>query len=225
LDHADVGYIGGVRTAILIALPLTLSCAGTPSRDADSAKARPAEPVPQRAETVAAIPDSRWGALETRRFSLQLRLPDRPAWRVDDAGDRWLVAVHRASSSTLRVRTWQAPRIVRPADCEAQVRLWRNDIPGADLPVIERRELTAPDGFQTTLTVAIEPRPRGLRGTVTAFGASVGRCYAALYETDARGDAAEDVIGRRLALMVDGVFAQVRAGSIDDRGHAVRALP
>jgi hypothetical protein len=56
-----------------------------------------------------------------------------------------------------------------------------------------------------------------LEGYALAIGTTVGRCYAALFETRANGAGAEAAIGRRLALLADGVLARVRYVGVEDR--------
>ena len=167
-----------------------------------------------------AFSDSEWGAIESRRFSVALSLPERSRWNVDDRTERWLVAVHPSTQSKLRVRTWLAPRLVRPAECAAEARLWSGDIPDLAENAVERRELGAPPGFRTELTVGVRPARAGqLEGYAVAFGATVGRCYGAIFSTMAGGEAKADVIGRRLAVVVDGVLARVESIAIDQRAE------
>lgn len=164
------------------------------------------------------ISADRWGDVVSRRFSLDVPLPERGAWRVDDSSSAWLVARHAASASELLVRTWTASRLARPSDCEQQVRLWRPDlpVPGADTQV-DRQVLDVPSGYRTDLVVAVQPRKPGIEGVALAFGAAVGRCYALVYTTSAVGPGAESAVGRRLAIVVDGIVRRVRVLTIEDR--------
>jgi hypothetical protein len=201
----------------LMALALMSACngkssAGPPAQSARAEHARSAEEL--------AFRDSEWGAIESRRFSVALSLPERSRWSVDDRTERWLVAVHHSTQSKLRVRTWLAPRLVRPAECAAEARLWSGDIPELSDSAVERRELGAPSGFRTELTVGVRPAKAGqLEGYAVAFGATVGRCYGAIFTTMAGGEAKADVIGRRLAIVVDGVLARVETVAIDQRAE------
>ena len=82
-----------------------------------------------------------------------------------------------------------------------------------------RRPLRAPAGFNGTVTVGVLPIPAGLEGYALAFGASVGRCYAAVFTTRAEGAGSEETLGRRLALIVDGVLSRVHLRSVEDRAE------
>jgi hypothetical protein len=86
---------------------------------------------------------------------------------------------------------------------------------------VERRPLSAPEGYHGELIAGVklgEARPNEARlgGYVLAWGATVGRCYAAVFTTQASGTDAELRIGRTLAVAA-GVLDRVRAASVDDR--------
>lgn len=158
------------------------------------------------------------------RTSLEVSLPDRSQWRVDDEHERWLVARHPATRSELRLRTWTAPRVVRADDCERQARLWRREIPSADeQSVVTRVPLPAPSGFRGDVVVLVSPDPGGaIDGAVLGFGAAVGRCFAVVFTTQAAGDRAEDRLARRLERVVVEVLASVRVLGVEDRGSGLR---
>ena len=191
----------------------------------------PAFVSPPRAAAVSASSESRSGfpeepvgRLRSRSldFPIELRLIAKPSWRISD-GPQWLVASQPSSASELALRTWRADRLVRRADCEAQARLARPSLPLIrDDAVIERRPLPAPSGFDTELVVGVEPSSGGVSGYALAVGSSVGRCYAALFTTQARGPGAEQEVAARLVLVVDRVFGSVRLRSVEDRGTGMR---
>jgi len=154
----------------------------------------------------------------SRRFALGVPLPERARWSVDDARAPWLVAVHPESRSELRLRTWKAARRVLPSECEAQVRLWRPTLP----PIIEEtsileQRIDAPPGYVTELHVGVRNAAGGVEGFAMAFGATVGRCFCALFTTRASGSEAEQVLGARLSLLADGTFPRIVERTIDDR--------
>ena len=188
--------------------------------------ARPVHgPESRRAEQNALpseLSDSAWGNVESRRQSLVVSLPVRAGWRVDDDAEPWFLARHAATGSELRLRTWIAPRQVRAEECQAQARLWRPSIPAIEDETVVRRRLRAPDDFFGEVVVVVEPGTNGLEGHVLAFGASVGRCYAAVFATHVSGAGSEEVLGRRLVLIVEGVFARVRLRGVEDRADAAR---
>lgn len=211
----------------LAALAVPLGCASTPGRGASP---------PPPAQAVAgehAFPDGPGRRLRSRalEFPIELSLPSKDTWHVSD-GPTWLVAAHPASSSILAVRTWRADRLVRREECEAQARLARPSLPVVrDEAVLERRALRAPSGFDTELVVGVESTSAGLSGYALIIGASVGRCYAAVFTTAVSGPRAEEEVATRLGLAVDRILSSVRLRSVDERAvrhrlvYSPRATP
>jgi hypothetical protein len=159
-----------------------------------------------------------WVRRRSVRFSVEFELPSGREWDVDDASERWLVATHRATDSQLRIRVWPAERLVRPEDCKAQLVLWRPATPLRFDQELERRSVDAPAPFRTELAVGVKQGRKGaLEGYILAFGAAVGRCYAAVFVTRAQGLDSRAVLARRLAVIGDGVIVRLRFFSIDDR--------
>ena len=157
-------------------------------------------------------------------FPIELKLPSKPSWQIAD-GPTWLVLRHTQTSSELAVRTWRAERLVRRSDCEAQARLGRASIPIVhDEAVIDRRTLATPSDFDTELSVGVEPTTQGLSGYAIAIGASVGRCYAAVFTTRVSGNGAEQEVAARLGIVVDQIFNSVRLRSVDERAVRHRIL-
>jgi hypothetical protein len=157
-------------------------------------------------------------------FPIELELPSKQSWQIMD-GPNWLVLRHTQTSSELAVRTWRAERLVRRSDCEAQARLARVSIPIVhDEALIEQRPIAAPSDFDTQLAVGVEPTVHGLLGYAIAIGASVGRCYAAVFTTNVSGLGAEQEIAARLGIAVDRILNSVRLRSVDERGVRHRLL-
>ena len=157
-------------------------------------------------------------------FPLELSLPNKDAWQVSD-GPNWLSVAHPASNSLLAMRTWRADRSVRRRDCEAQARLGRASLPLVrDEAVLERRALRAPADFDTELVVGVEPSAPGISGYALAFGASSGRCYAAVFSTTVSGPHAEEEVATRLRLAVDRILSGIRLRSVDERGVRRRLI-
>lgn len=197
---------------------LTLSCHSAPPIAARA----PKRPIVSRPHTPAH--ESHPTRVRSVRTSLELTLPNRAHWTVDDEHERWLVARHPATSSELRLRTWVAPRIVTAEDCERQARLWRRQIPLTDeQSIVTRLPLTAPRAYRGDLSVLVSPDQSGsIVGAVIGFGASVGRCYAVVFTTQDKGDGAEDRLARRLERIVDDVLTTVRVLDVEDRGSGLR---
>lgn len=208
------------RLAIAVAAALAGCGSGSqaPLPPPTSAPAPSAAPPP--AGSGAELPSTGWGSARSARQSVELSLPDRDGWHVDDAATAWFSARHPVTRSELLLRTWRAARTVKRDECEAQARLWRPSIPPApEESVIERRMVAAPEGWSTELVVGVGPAPTPgeLQGFALAFGVTVGRCYALLYTTLDSGRGAEVTIARRLGVIADEVVPSVRFLSIDDR--------
>ena len=150
-------------------------------------------------------------------FPIEFTLPDKASWQMTE-GPSWLIAEHRSSSSQLALRTWRADRVVRRAECEAQARLARPTIPIVhDEAIVDRHAIPAPADFDNELLVGVEPNAAGISGYALVFGASVGRCYAAVFTTRVIGKDAELEVAARLGAVVDRVLSQVRVRSVDER--------
>jgi len=150
-------------------------------------------------------------------FPIEVGLPDKESWQIIE-GPSWLVAEQRSSSSQLALRTWRAERLVRRAECEAQARLARGSIPIVrEEAIIERRALPAPTDFDNELLVGVEPSALGISGYALVFGASVGRCYAAIFTTQVTGKDTELAVAARLGAVVDRILSQVRVRNVDER--------
>jgi len=165
------------------------------------------------------LPDAAWGQATALRFSVLLPLPDYVHWTPDERNRHWWTIQHPRSSSTIRVRTWRAGRLARPEECEAQARLWLPELPGAAPETrLDERRLSSPDGYTTRLLVGVQPGDgERIEGFVLAFGATVQRCLALLFSTDATGPGATAEVGHRLRMVADGVFGRAEIRSVDDR--------
>lgn len=207
---------------VLVGLAAAVGCAPSGSAPAATPKAR--THAAERQVLPTELTDAGWAGVESRRQSLVLTLPMRESWRIDDAVEPWFLARHAATGSELRLRTWPAPRQVRAEECQTQARLWRPSIPPIREEAVVRRKLSAPAAFSGEVVVGVEPGGDGLEGHVLAFGATVGRCYAAVFTTRASGPGSEDTLGRRLVLIVEAVLPRVRLLGVEDRAKAVREI-
>jgi hypothetical protein len=108
---------------------------------------------------------------------------------------------------------------VRPEQCEEQARLWLPELPGAAPETrLDERRVSSPDGYATRLLVGVQPGDgEHIEGFVLAFGATVHRCLALLFSTDATGPRATEEVGHRLRMVADDVFGRAEIRSVDDR--------
>ncbi|HMI84826.1 MAG TPA: hypothetical protein VK550_12085, partial [Polyangiaceae bacterium] len=72
-----------------------------------------AAPTAQMTPVPSALPSSKsfdgtgWATFHSKRFELSLRLPDGPAWKIDDHRSPWLRATHDGTSSKVLLRSWR----------------------------------------------------------------------------------------------------------------------
>lgn len=193
----------------LSALLLVFGCGSTPPKV-------PAPPTAARGEAPPSF-DRNWGTRELRSVPVVVRLPDASGWHAKSSGT-FTVLEHPGTASRLALRLTLAPRLVRPAECEAGARLARPSLPGHEgSDVVERRTIGAPAGFDVRLLVGVEPRGRGVHGYALAVGAGTSRCYVAAYETEAAGEQAAERVAERLAVVVSGVLETIRVPNAEAR--------
>lgn len=165
-----------------------------------------------------AFEDTAWTAVELESIPARVTLPDARGWHAKRTGS-FVALEHHASESALLLRVWRAPRLVKPAECEAEARLARPSLPAVDPALrIEERRLGAPAGFDVRLVVGVQPGSGGsVRGTALAIGAGIGRCYLALYETHAEGPHAAEQVATRLGALVEGTFESIELENAERR--------
>jgi len=161
--------------------------------------------------------DREWGERSLARVPAKVTLPDARAWHAHPSGS-FTVLEHGPTHSTLTLRVTRAARLVRPEQCEEDARLARPSLPTIDpTNIVERRRLAAPRDFDVRLTVAVELRATGVHGVALAVGAATGRCYVAIYETEASDVSAAEEVGDRLGVIVSGVLETLRVPEADER--------
>ncbi len=210
-------FAGAASRCLLACAFSVLACARRP----------PAEPAPaktpgvsaQRADTSASQVrfGGSFGDALLQRQGLRLPLPDRSRWH-ESASSTWSVLSHDATESRLMIKLWRAPRLVQKEECADMARLGQPAIVilGED-ELVERRRFAAPAAFDAELWVGVREQGGALHGFAQVFGATVGRCYAAAFETVTRGPGRERELGRRLTLIVETALAGVRILSIEQR--------
>jgi hypothetical protein len=199
-------------------LALCTACASAPA--VEPQRPRPRDGSAALRHEPGELHGSSWKSVALKRFSLSVPLPEFAEWSIDDASEHWFVARHAGSRSELRVRAWSAARLITPEQCEAQARAWLPTIPlPAESDAVEVRRLRAPDGYHGRLIAGVR-MPEGvaeLEGYALAFGATVGRCYTAVFTTRARGSRAEEQVGAALAVIAGGTLERVEAAQVEDR--------
>ena len=156
--------------------------------------------------------------MELRAVPARVSLPDPGSWRASRAGS-FIVLEQRASSSRIVLRVWNAARLVRPSECEAEARLLRPTLPRADpATLLDERRIQVPRDYDVHLRVGVEEAPNRLvHGFALAVGAAVGRCYLAVYETRADGPEAPELVADRLAIVVPAFIETVVIEGVEGR--------
>ncbi|MBI5531964.1 MAG: hypothetical protein HY898_04560 [Deltaproteobacteria bacterium] len=216
--HGDVSH---PASRLLSIAALGLISAGLIGVACNPPPPPPKTPAPRASASAPApapvdLVDARWGRFVSKRFDLSMQLPDGHAWRIDDHKTNWLLAAHPGSSSVLRVRMWREQGIVGRDACEQRARDWTRDIPLAQSSrVLDRHpapEVPAP-GFDTEVITGVSraqpaatgpagpaPASASIDGFVMAFGASMKRCFAAVYTTSSTGADGSARLGERLGI-------------------------
>jgi hypothetical protein len=116
------------------------------------------------------------------------------------------------------VRVWRDDGRPDRRACEEKARIWRPlpDLSRAES--VERHPVRAPrkrvsaaqpgedvSDFDTFVEVGVIPGKAGapVQAFAIAFGGAVHRCFAYVFTTSASGTGAEQVVGERLAVMVE----------------------
>jgi hypothetical protein len=185
-----------VRCAGIAALFVVSAC---------EASATPPQPVvpppPVAAKAVAfASSDARWGKFHSKRFRLQLPLPDGKTWRIDDHSKEELVATHEATHTRLRLLATKEEELVNRAKCEERARA-RGWVTG-ELTTVEDAVTVGPEAYDSRMWVALAVARPGapLAGHVYLFGAFIRSCLLVHVTTDVPGANDEDVLSARLAV-------------------------
>jgi hypothetical protein len=89
--------------------------------------------------------------------------------------------------------------------------MWRTLPDPGRAEQVQARSIEAPAGFDTFVSIGVAPgKPEDpVSGFAVAFGGHGHRCFAWAYTTTARGASAAEMIGGRLAAMVERSLARV----------------
>lgn len=141
-----------------------------------------------------------WGRFRSKRFQLELPLPDGRAWKIDDHSRPALVAVHETTASRLHLRATHEDELMNRAKCEARARElgW---VPTAQLATIEDEVTVGPEAYDSRVWVAVDASQPGgaVTGHVFLFGAFIRRCLLVHVETTVPSREHEGVLSSRLA--------------------------
>jgi hypothetical protein len=201
-----IGTVLGVASAA--------SCASPPP----AAKMLPAPVTAASVAAAGGFADRDWGVVASQRFLLAVPVPEATAWTADDRSERWLVAVHRASQSTLLLRSWREGAVVDHRACESAARLGRPDLFGHDeSQLVDRRTVAAPDRFDTEVGFMVRRDNGALQAIAAAVGANVRQCIALVFVTRVEGADAERVAADRLLFATTRILSHVETKTIEDR--------
>ena len=150
---------------------------------------------------------SSFQTISSTRFDLSFPMPDAGGFQIDDRTERWLVATHPATSSTLHVRTWREYELMNRQTCEDRARLFRQLPERNGAMVIEQRRIDVPPDHDTIVEVRVHVGTKATEGSVLAFGAWARRCFAFVFTT--RDDHERTVVAR-LSTIRHGTLARMR---------------
>jgi len=182
-------------------------------------------PQPVAAEPAAesaALPASKsfdgtaWATFHSKRFELSLRLPDGPAWRIDDHRSPWLRATHEGTRSKIVLRSWREDENVTRGGCYARARGWDPSLPDLDASRLLDDAVRPLDAKSARVVVGLvgpaaeAPGAAPVGGFVLAIVGDVRRCLLLAYETEASGSAAEGDVADRLAIVADRLLPTIK---------------
>lgn len=150
------------------------------------------------------------GVFPSKRFGVELPLPNDEPWTIDDTTTPWLTA-SQAGHSTVLLRVWPSENRMNRDKCEAQARDRRELPVRAETELLDLFELDVPQGFDTVAEVRLAPGSSGeLFGFVLAFGGAGRRCFAYVYATSDASPARDRVIADRLAITMERSLRKLR---------------
>jgi hypothetical protein len=169
-------------------------------------------PVPSALPSSKSFDGTGWATFHSKRFELSLRLPDGPAWKIDDHRSPWLRATHDGTSSKVLLRSWREDENVTRAACYARARAWDATLPDLDASRLlddSIRPLGA-ESARVIVGLAGSAEASSIAGFVLAIVGEVRRCLLIAYETEAKGPAAEGEVADRLAIVADRLLPTIK---------------
>jgi hypothetical protein len=188
------------------ALVFITACSGAPPHAAEVAPTAATPPLAKSFEGTS------WATFHSKRFELSLRLPDGPAWRIDDHRSPWLRAAHEGTRSKIALRSWREDENVTRAACYARARGWDPSLPDLDTARLLDDGVRAVANQDARVVVGLGPAAEGpsIEGFVLAIAGDVRRCLLVAYQTDAVGPAAEGDVADRLAIVADRLLPTIK---------------
>ncbi len=200
------------RVAVVASLVLISACGSAPQPGAS-----PAAPVPSAPAGSKSFDGTGWATFHSKRFELSLRLPDGPAWKIDDHRSPWLRATHEGTESKIVLRGWREDQNVTRGGCYARARGWDPSLPDLETSRLLDDAVRPLDAQSARVVVGIagvtDPATSdavSVGGFVVAIVGEVRRCLLVAYETEARGPAAEGQVADRLAIVADRLLPTIK---------------
>ena len=199
------------RVAIFGSLVLISACGSAP------------QPVASEPSGPAALLESKsfdgtpWATFHSKRFELSLRLPDGPAWKIDDHRSPWLRASHEGTRSKIVLRSWREDENVTRGACYARARAWDASLPDLDASRLLEDAVRPLDAQSARVIVGLAGSSGAasaggapIEGFVLAIVGEVRRCLLLAYQTEAQGPAAEGDVADRLAIVADRLLPTIK---------------
>jgi hypothetical protein len=177
------------------------------------------QPAAEVAPAVSASPPSAksfdgapWATFHSKRFELSLRLPDGPAWRIDDHRSPWLRATHEGTRSKIALRSWREEENVTRAACYARARGWDPNLPDLDAARLLDDGVRPLDAQSARVVVGLAVRADApsIGGFVLAIVGEVRRCLLVAFQTEADGPTSEGQVADRLAIVADRLLPTIK---------------
>ena len=193
------------RVAVVASFVLLSACGSAPL---PAAQEVPSPPAPS-STTFEGTP---WATFHSKRFELSLRLPDGPAWRIDDHRSPWLRATHEGTRSKIALRSWREEENVTRGACYARARAWDPSLPDLDASRVLDDGVRPLDAQSARVVVGLAGTAEtpSIGGFVLAIVGDVRRCLLVAYETEAKGPAAEGDVADRLAIVADRLLPTIK---------------
>jgi len=199
------------------------ACAAAPT---EQARATPA-PSASVSQLSTSFSDTKWARFRSKRFELSIAFPEGKSWRIDDHGSPWLTARHPATGTLVRARIWHEASIVNGSACERRAREWLKDMPDvSNMEVIDERHIAnvPAGGYDTVLRAGIVSTKNTtanapISSVVLAFGASMKKCFAAVFQSEAAGIGASAQSGDRLAFGTRIIESAVHQSDLEQPGR------